>query len=52
MAQYITMRPIFELAVEEESHPGSPATMFWWEQDVIWFRNEGGSTDKSEVERG
>ena len=37
---------IFEIAVTEESHPGSSDIMLWWEQGGIWFRNEVRGADK------
>ena len=32
MAQYIALRPIYDIAVEEERQPGTPTPMRWWEQ--------------------
>ena len=37
--QYITTRSIFDLVVAEERQTISLATMQWWEQEIIQFRN-------------
>ena len=39
VAQYITTRSISDLVVVEEKQPISPATMHWWEQEIIRFHN-------------
>ena len=39
-AQYITTRPIFDLAVEEDSRTRSPDTILLQEQEDMWFKNK------------
>ena len=51
MAQYITTGSIFDIAVEEERKPRSPATMRLGEQEIIRFRNYGMKTEYLEVEK-
>ena len=51
MAQYITARSIFDIEVEEERKPRSPATMRLGEQEIIRFRNYGMKTEYLEVEK-
>ena len=50
VAQYTTMSPIFDIFVAEERRAGSLETMYWWEQEGIWFSNEGIGADDLEVE--
>ena len=46
-AQYITMRPISDLALAEERWMRSPDTILLREQEGMWFINEGREADES-----
>ena len=46
VAQYFSTRKIFDFAVAEERRPIFLATMIWWEQEGIWFINEGRGMEK------
>ena len=48
-AQYISTRPIFDIAVTKEQRSGSPESMLWWEQEEVWFGNEGRGTEELEL---
>ena len=46
VSQYILIWTIFEIAIADERHPGSPEMIRLWKQEDIRFRNDGKGEDK------